>query len=56
VSARELGESSLQIAPVPEVSIAKDCDALLDEHHVGATGQPGIVEAIAEPTAPEFTP
>jgi len=56
VTSAELRQPVLQIAPMPEVPIAEDHEAMPGEHDVRATRQPGNVEAVAVAATPELTP
>jgi hypothetical protein len=53
-STAELGESALEVAAMPEISVAEDDDALLAEHDIRATWQPWMVKAIAETALPQL--
>jgi len=46
VSCSKHGKPSLEVAAVPEISVAEDQDSLLDEHDFGAARQAGMVESI----------
>lgn len=56
VPSGELGNAALKIAPVPEVTVAEDHEALLGEGDIRAPRQPRSVEPVTEAPQPECAP